>query len=272
MGSAQGNDSAMVPPVVRIADLERHRDELIYEKKRLDDLLYRTETLLASARHGIYGPDPSATQHESNGHGSARPADSADIASTSASPTMAGLVKRRPNPAVKAESNESGSRSGLGRGDTSSSERDELESPPPIHKEAVKPSQVEGLPAAPRRNSFEQRMASLPVLAALPLKRASPSGSDANVDSLASAAASPKKATAWGIDARSPAARSRPGTEAMDEDDDQWNWDNLYGKANLEKAGDWRGFARPVEDKHRSQTSHNSHAQRQTQVTSTSRT
>jgi hypothetical protein len=33
-----------------------------------------------------------------------------------------------------------------------------------------------------------------------------------------------------------------------------YNWENLYGKAKLEKAGDWRGFARPVEDRSQAQS------------------
>lgn len=240
----QGNNN--LPSVVRIADLERHRDELIYEKKRLEDLLNRTEALLASAKHGIHLSEYSTSQPGTNGHTSVSrlPTDTAERASNPTSTAAGGRFDS------KSAANESEARSVPGHGDSSSSERDELESPPQQHEISAGKSS-----AVRRRNSFERRMASLPVMAALPLKRISPAVSDSNVDTPGSLTAPAKKATAWGIDSRSPSVpdRSKTATNAMDEDDDHWNWENLYGVAKLEKAGDWRGFARPLEDKPASQ-------------------
>ena len=226
--------------MVRISDLERHRDELIYEKKRLEDLLLRTESLLASARHGVYGPEPPYSHH----HG---PAPGGPMGQEALPPHGAGVQRREMR--LKEEAMESESMRGARHqrvNSGSSSERDELESPRTGEAaldrgESTRPGESRG---PSRRNSFEQRMASLPVLPAVPLKRTSPSSGPERAKG---------QGHAWGLEARqaslNQARKEQKRSRAADGDDeeDQWNWDNLYGKAKLEKAGDWRGFARPVE-------------------------
>ncbi|KAJ1032549.1 hypothetical protein NDA16_000572 [Ustilago loliicola] len=235
----------------KLSDVERLRDELLFERRRIDEVLHRAEAILASARQGNHHAD-AANPHTSvlhNGHGPSR--ESPQAGSARGSPGSG-------NAPLKEEAAETASRrSHAYSNSSSSSEKDELESPPPSHKQPAARTMLAPADAQPssRRSSFEQRMASLPVMAAVPLKRNSPPSSGAPLaENRPLAAASPaRKATAWGIDARSPpVAPARPSDKRarpddMDEDDDHWNWDNLYGKAKLEKAGDWRGFARPAE-------------------------
>ncbi|CBQ70453.1 Siderophore biosynthesis regulatory protein URBS1 [Sporisorium reilianum SRZ2] len=274
-GSAHGHAVQGAGGGAKLGEVERLRDELMFERRRLDELLHRAEAFLASARHSNYSVEvaapPSNALH--NGHRPSRE-----------SPPQAGSARGSPgansrggaragDASVKAESAEVAARRSQGYDNSSSSsERDELESPPPTaHSQHQQPASrlllasSEAQPSS-RRNSFEQRMASLPVMAAVPLKRSSPPSTVATPAESRAASAAPsvaRKATAWGIDARTtPVASARPGdkrgrAEEMDEDEDHWNWDNLYGKAKLEKAGDWRGFARPAELDHRSQSRSN---------------
>lgn len=243
--------SHATPGSVKLSDVERLRDELLLERRRIDEVLHRAEAILANARQGNHHAEapnpPTSVLH--NGHGPSR--ESPQAASARGSPGSG-------NAPLREEVAESASRrSQAYSNSSSSSEKDELESPPPSHKQPAARTRLAPADAQPssRRNSFEQRMASLPVMAAVPLKRNSPPSSGAFSGENRPLAAAPpaRKATAWGIDARSPpVAPAKPGDrrarpEDMDEDDDHWNWDNLYGKAKLEKAGDWRGFARPVE-------------------------
>ncbi|PWZ01094.1 hypothetical protein BCV70DRAFT_199459 [Testicularia cyperi] len=268
--TAQASSGSQPPPgyvpapgTVRISDLERHRDELVYEKKRLEDLLLRTESLLAAARHGIQIPELGGPPHATapNGRNSLS-RGVGDHGSAPTSPEMSAPVQRRSTHRIKEESTESMARQPYGAhgvDSSSSSERDELESPPLQHRPAMgagASASVNGSRSASRRNSFEQRMASLPVLPAVPLKRGSGSDSPATHDveqQSSSSVPPPRKSSTWGIEARPVHGLSRASSdkrgraEDMDEEEDQWNWDNLYGKAKLEKAGDWRGFARPVE-------------------------
>ncbi len=230
----------------KISDVERLRDELLFERKRIDEVLHRAEAILAAARQSNLGADAAAPAPSvlHNGHGHARESPPRG-SSARTSPVADGRPTRVNLPLKDSHAYDNGS---------SSSEKDELESPPPTHQQpAGRPllAPSDSQPAS-RRSSFEQRMASLPVMAAVPLKRNSPP---------VSAPPAARKATAWGIDARSPpvgaAARQgdkRPRPDDMDEDDDVYNWENLYGKAKLEKAGDWRGFARPVEDRSQAQS------------------
>ena len=254
-GSAHGHAAQVPSGPVKLSDVERLRDELLFERRRIDEVLHRAEAILASARQGNHSADAAgpATSVLHNGHG---PRESPQGDSPRASPASDSHGAKRGNAKVKAESSESARRSHGYDHSSSSSEKDELESPPPTHQpSAARPLLASDTQPSSRRNSFEQRMASLPVMAAVPLKRSSPSSTASIATENRPLAAAPpaRKATAWGIDARSPPVgparsgdkRARP--EDMDEDDDQWNWDNLYGKAKLEKAGDWRGFARPVE-------------------------
>ncbi|KAJ1033530.1 hypothetical protein NDA13_001519 [Ustilago tritici] len=241
--------SSKVP--AKLSDVERLRDELVLERRRIDEVLHRAEAILASARQSNHHTEvtnlPVSVLH--NGRGPSR--ESPQAGSARGSPGSG-------NAPLKDEVAESASRrSQAYSNNSSSSEKDELESLPPSHKQPAARIMLAPADAQPssRRNSFEQRMASLPVMAAVPLKRKSPPTLGAPVAENRPLAAAPpaKKATAWGIDARSPPVaparlsdkRARP--DGMDEDDDHWNWDNLYGKAKLEKAGDWRGFARPAE-------------------------
>ncbi|GAC97222.1 negative regulator of iron uptake genes [Pseudozyma hubeiensis SY62] len=254
----------------KLSEVERLRDELLFERRRIDEVLQRAEAILASARAGntiaeAAGPSTNVLR---NSHGPSR--ESPHSGSTRGSPHADVRAGRESNAAVQEEMAEAASRrSHPHSNSSSSSEKDELESPPPSahHQSASRPVVAStGRHPSSRRNSFEQRMASLPVMAAVPLKRGSPPSTAANLADSRSLSAAPqagRKATAWGIDARStptaPAAKSgekRGRADEMDEDDDHWNWDNLYGKAKLEKAGDWRGFARPVEDR-RSQSKSN---------------
>nr|CDI51734.1 siderophore biosynthesis regulatory protein URBS1 [Melanopsichium pennsylvanicum 4] len=213
-------------------------------------VLYRAEAILASTRNGDHNADvagpPTSVLHSSQG--------------PSRQSSSTGSARNSPDSHAPAKEDTAESVSRRSRGydnSSSSSEKDELESPPPSHQRPggrafLAPADVQ---PSSRRNSFEQRMASLPVMAAVPLKRNSPPSTISNgIENRPVAAASSfRKATAWGIDARSPPdGPARPGNKRarpddMDEDEDHWNWDNLYGKAKLEKAGDWRGFARPAE-------------------------
>ncbi|KAN0061438.1 Suppressor of ferric uptake 1 [Thecaphora frezii] len=256
-GNPSGAPPGYVPGsgMVRISDLQRHRDELIYEKKRLDDLLHRTESLIAAAMHGIYGPEPSYPSHQAlivYPH-SGPPA----FSSRPGTPSDHGLPPPRP----KEESGNVHRQGGAayGPGSASSSERDELESPRASSLHLPAPASAQ---PTSRRNSFEQRMASLPVLPAVPLKRSSPNHAERNSDNTGSvanpagASAPSRRSQAWSVEEGrpSPKDRKRPRREEGEEEDDQWNWDNLYGKAHLEKAGDWRGFARPAERERPSKT------------------
>lgn len=242
-GSSHGHAVQVSSGPVKLSDVERLRDDLLFERRRIDEVLHRAEAILASARHDYNaeaGGPPTSVLH--NGHLPSR--ESPQGGSVRGSPGVDSQGTRGGNATLKEES-------------SSSSERDELESPPPSHQQAAARPMLApaGARAVSRRNSFEQRMASLPVMAAVPLKRSSPPSAGATpVENRPSVTApQARKATAWGIDARSPpVSAARPGDkrarpEDMDEDDDHWNWDNLYGKAKLEKAGDWRGFARPAE-------------------------
>ncbi|SPO21844.1 probable Siderophore biosynthesis regulatory protein URBS1 [Ustilago trichophora] len=256
-GSSHGHAAQVPSGPVKLSDVERLRDELLFERRRIDEVLHRAEAILNSARQGNHHVDvaghPTSVLH--NGHGPSR--ESPQSGSARGSPAADNHGARTSNAPVKEETAESVSRRSHGYDNSSSSsEKDELESPPPSHQQpAGRPLLAPDTHATSRRNSFEQRMASLPVMAAVPLKRSSPPSTASNMAENRPLAAAPpsRKATAWGIDARSPpVGPTRPGDKRarpddMDEDDDHWNWDNLYGKAKLEKAGDWRGFARPAE-------------------------
>lgn len=287
-GSSHGHAAPASNGSVKISDVERLRDELLSERRRIDEVLHRAEAILAAARQGSYhadvaGPAPTSVLH--NGHGPSR--ESPQAGSARGSPGVdVRSIKGSSAGAIKEETAEEASRrrsQGYDNG-SSSSEKDELESPPPPTSSRLEPMSRPHLAPADaqpssRRNSFEQRMASLPVMAAVPLKRSSPPSTATNLtESKSSAATQPaRKATAWGIDARStPVTSARPGEkrarpEDMDEDDDHWNWDNLYGKAKLEKAGDWRGFARPAEREHRSQSRSSGSVRRDTPATGAAR-
>lgn len=285
-GSSHGHAGQVSNGSVKLSDVERLRDDLLFERRRIDEVLHRAEAILASARQGNYqadvagGPTPTSVLH--NGHGPSR--DSPQGTSARGSPDVDVRGAKTSSGPVKEESAEEASRRRSQGYDhaSSSSERDELESPPPASHAPTSRTllAVQDLPGGSRRNSFEQRMASLPVMAAVPLKRSSPPTTASNsVENKMSAAAQPaRKATAWGIDARSTPVSSaarpsdkRARPEDMDEDDDHWNWDNLYGKAKLEKAGDWRGFARPAERDSRSQSRSSGSVRRDTPTNVTAR-
>ncbi|CDW97135.1 hypothetical protein [Sporisorium scitamineum] len=257
---------------VKLSDVERLRDELLFERRRIDEVLHRAEAILASARQGNYAVEVAAppTNALHNGHQPSRESPPQG-GSARGSPGANSRGARAGDAPGKEETVEVAPRRSQGYDNgSSSSERDELESPPAqpaqpahSHQQPVSrplPSSSDAQPSS-RRNSFEQRMASLPVMDAVPLKRSSPlstASMPAESRSLSAAPSAARKATAWGVDARTtPVASKRGRAEEMDEDEDHWNWDNLYGKAELEKAGDWRGFARPAEQDHRSQSRSN---------------
>ncbi|PWN47060.1 hypothetical protein IE53DRAFT_273788 [Violaceomyces palustris] len=276
------------PGPVSIADIERHRNELVAEKRRLEDLLARTESLLHAARHGgwpvgdgVDGPSvaaPSAHTGSYTNQSSQRGDSRGQTASRSHGdvraqhePAVEHVYKTEPD-RISLSSRDAGSRG--------SSERDELESPPSLAVDTSdnRTEQVKEAPASQlrsRRGSFEQRMASLPVLPAVPLKsrrspaktdtnggswRASPNGRESNSSSHGSrqpgwsnvpasvTVPSPLTGPPPVLGGRSDMKRRRPEDgEGEDDPSDTWNWENLYGKARLEKAGDWRGFAKPAE-------------------------
>ena len=147
------------------------------ERRRIDELLNRADAFLASARYSNSNLEaaghPTSVLH--NGHGPSR--ESPQAGSARGSPVSEGQIASRRPTSVKEESGESASRRSQGYDiSSSSSEKDELESPPPTYHQPA------GLPilaasdaaSSSRRNSFEQRMARLPVMAAVPLKRSSP--------------------------------------------------------------------------------------------------
>lgn len=277
--SSHGHAGQAPSGMTKLSEVERLRDELLFERRRIDEVLRRAEAILASARAGNFhveaaGPSTSGLR---NGHEASH--ESPPTGSAQGSPGADARGTRSGHDSIKQEAPDAAPRrSKAFSNSSSSSEKDELESPPPsAHQQLASQPLVAATGAQPasRRNSFEQRMASLPVMAAVPLKRSSPPSTVSNpADNrpLSIAPQPARKATAWGIDTRStPAASPRSGekrarADEMDEDDDHWNWDNLYGKAKLEKAGDWRGFARPVEDR-RSQSKSNGVTRRESSST-----
>ncbi len=160
---------------MKLGDVERLRDELLLERRRIDEVLHRAEAILASARHSNLSADvagtPTSVLH--NGHGPSRESPQDGFARGSPGSDTQGATRGRGS--VKEETAESVSRRSQGYDvSSSSSEKDELESPPPTHQHAAARTLLSAdTQPTSRRNSFEQRLASLPVMAAIPLKRSS---------------------------------------------------------------------------------------------------